>query len=183
MAKWDPTKLQDWHLRVIDLLIADPTLTNEALAFELKNAVHPVTISVLRRTDMFQMALQARRDNISAAIDAETIAGIQGKLTKLAARSIDTLTGQIEREQLLALANPTKQTTETCEMALRGLGIIKGNGGGVQAVSVQQTTVVQVDNSILTAAREKMRDVHARVQPSQSDLPALPAPTAARAGR
>lgn len=181
MPQWDPKKLQDWHLRVIDLLIADPTLTNEQIAFELKNAVVPITVSILRRTDMFKMALEARRQSISDAIDADTISSIQGKLGKLASKSLDTLVNQVERERLLDLANPTKQTTETCEMALRGLGIIRGGAAGAPAVSVSQTTVVQVDASTLNAAREKMRDVHARQL--SSDVPALPAPVAAGAGR
>lgn len=183
MPQWDPKKLQDWHLRVIDILIADPTLTSEEIAFELKNSVHPMTINILRRTDLFKMALDARRNAISDAIDANTIQSIQGKLGRLASSSLDTLTMQIEREKLQELANPSKQTTETCEMALRGLGIIRGGGAAAPTVSVNQTTVVQVDNSTLIAAREKMRDVHARPLQLEPDRAALPAPVAARAGR
>ncbi len=181
MTKWEPQKLQDWHLRVIDLLIADPTLTSEQISQELNGSVHPHMVAILRRTDMFKMSLQERRDAISAAVDANTIASIQGKLTKLAGVAVDTLTMQVERERMLDLANPTKQTTETCEMALRGLGIIKSGGGAAPVVNVQQNNVVTVDADILSAARNKMRDVHAR--DISAERPALPAPIAAGAGR
>lgn len=174
--QWQPQKLQDWHVRVIDLLIGDPTLTSEQVAEHLQCNIHPVTISLLRRTDLFRLSLEERRDEISRGVDRHTLDRLTGKVMKLASVAVESLTEQVERERLLSLAAPSRAAIETCEMALKSLGYIKGSPA--PNVTVQQ--VVTVDARTLNAARDMMRDAHAR--PSSEGQLAFSTPLALRAG-
>lgn len=177
--QWEQKKLQDWHLRVMDILIADPTLTNEQIALELRSNVHPVTVGLLRRQDMFKLALEERQEEISRGVTQHTLDRINGKVQRLASESLDTLTAQVERERLLNLTTPSRGTGETCEMALKALGFMKGPAA--PSATVEVTNVVQVDARVLQQARDIMRDSHARPHDAGS-TPALPAPLALRAG-
>ena len=181
MANWEPKQLSAWHIRVIDLLIADPTLTAEQISFQLNGGIGPEMITVLRRTDMFKLALRERMENISSAIDGSVTERIDRKLHKLAEKAIDAVSEQLEREQLTRPVGVTNGAFETCEMVLSKLGYGKGPGGGAPIVGQQMNVVVNVTADDIAAAQAKMRAAHARPI-TEEPTRALPPPSAARAG-
>lgn len=177
--QWQPQQLQPWHHRVLDMLVADPTLTNEAIAIELQ--VHPVTVSYLRRSDLFQLSLEERQTRLSAAVDNFALDRIRGKVVKLAETAVDTLTTQVENEHAVARvsqAGVSKGVLEGCESALRALGFI-GQGGGapsaVQQLNISNSQVLVADSRMLAAARQRMQE---RADASHEPVArtALPAP-------
>lgn len=161
--QWQPQQLQPWHLRVLDLLVANPALTNEEIAVELQ--VHPVTVSYLRRSDMFQMAFEERQLRLSAAVDNFALDRIRGKVVKLAEKAVDVVTDQLDSEHKRAQAGDatgvSKGALEGCEMALRALGFI-GSGGGAapaaQQLNISNSNVLVADSKMLANARQRMQE-------------------------
>lgn len=179
MSQWQPQQLQPWHLRVLDLLVANPALTNEEIAIELQ--VHPVTVSYLRRSDMFKLALEERQLRLSAAVDNFALDRIRGKVMKLAERAVDTLVVQVDNEHTLAQASQqgvSKGALEGCEMALRALGFI-GQGAGaapVQQTNISNSNVLVADATMLAEARQRMRERAVNASHEPRAIEALPAP-------
>lgn len=174
---WEPQKNQLWHEMMADLLILDPTLTNEQVAEQL--GLHYMTVQGVRRTDMFKAMMERRRDRIAGRVEDNYMARLQGKVGALAEKAVDTLHEQIAAEQKKVLAGVQQGTLETCEMALRSLGLIGSKGAGL-AAPTQHLTVV-VNNDVLSSARGKMRTIHANARSGAdgeevSDTPLLSAP-------
>jgi hypothetical protein len=161
-----------------DLLILDPTLTNEQVADQL--GLHYMTVQIVRRSDMFKAMMTRRRDRLEGRIEENYISRLQGKVVELAEVSIDTLKGQVERENAKLIAGVQQGTMETCEMALRSLGLIGPKGQGGIAPASPHLTVV-VDNRVLASAQQRMRTIHANAGSSVdgeevSNTNLLPAP-------
>lgn len=174
---WVPQKDQLWHEMMADLLVLDPTLTNEQIAEQL--GLHPQTVRAVRAGDMFKALVERRRERIAGRVEDNYMARLQGKVGALAEVAVDTLTQQVKTEQAKMVAGVQQGTLETCDMALRALGFIsKGNGAAPPAP--HHLTVV-VNNDVLSSAREKMRTIHANASSGAhseavSDPALLPAP-------
>lgn len=162
MNGWDwaqqgPRNNQIWHEMLADLLILNPTATNEELAAQI--GLHMSTVRAVRASDMFQAIVERRRDRIEGRVEETYMDKIQGKLGQLAEVAVDTVTEQLQRERQKMLDHVSEGSLETCEMALRSLGLINGRGGGGTPAPVQLSVVV--NNTVLESAREKMRTLHA----------------------
>jgi hypothetical protein len=175
---WDPKKLQDWHHRVIDMLIADPTLTAEQISFQLNGNIGPEMITLLRRTDLFRMALEERREQISRMVDQVTAEEITGKLHRLASKTLDSMTGAIEREAATNPVGVSEGMLQTCEQVLKSLGY--GRPAAPSEAAQQNTIVLNVSASDIAIAQQRMRAAHARIDTEPAR--ALPDPLAVRAG-
>lgn len=175
---WEPQKDQLWHEMMADILILNPIATNEEVAEQL--GLHEGTVRCVRVTDMFKALVERRRDRITGRVEENYMRRLQGKVGDLAEATVDTLTQQVKAEQAKMIAGVQQGTLETCEMALRSLGLIGPKGGGAAPAQAPHLTVV-VNNEVLSGAREKMRTLHANASrgvdsEAVSDTALLPAP-------
>ena len=143
MVSWTPQQLREWHIRLMDMLVANPTATYEQLAMELN--VHKQSVMLVVNCDLFQEELRRRRGLRSEAVDKSVLERVEA----VAKVSLDTLEKKIKEQRILLGLDEVR---ETAEMALRGLGYI--SNAPKQTVQAQINVVVNRDD--LASARDLM---------------------------
>lgn len=122
------------HEAMIDVIIAEPTLSQNELAARFEKSVS--WISIIMGSDAFQAALAKRRDDI---LDPFLVATIEERLRGLADQSLRVLATKLEQSN-----NP--------DLALKSLELTtKALGFGARAVgqtNVQNNFVVQLPPQI-----------------------------------
>ncbi len=126
------------HEAMIDVIIAEPTLTQRELAKRFDRSEN--WISIIMGSDAFQAALAKRRDDVT---DPFLIATIEERFRGLANQSLQVLAEKLE-------------TTKSADLALKALDISsKALGFGARAggpgTSVQNNFVVQLPAQIANA--------------------------------
>lgn len=126
------------HEAMIDVIIAEPTLTQRELAKRFDRSEN--WISIIMGSDAFQAALAKRRDDVT---DPFLIATIEERFRGLATQSLQVLAEKLE-------------TTKSADLALKALDISsKALGFGARAggpgTSVQNNFVVQLPAQIANA--------------------------------
>lgn len=157
----EPVRNLLWHDLLVEQLLLRPAATNEELSESI--GLDKQTIAIMRRTDMFQLKLERRKEEIFGASKERILEKLEGKLARLADKAVDTLTDQIDRERAKMHESVQRGTLETTEMVLASMGFL-GRRGAVPAgpPSVNIAQAVIVDNTMLEAARQKMRALHAQ---------------------
>lgn len=126
------------HEAMIDVIIAEPTLTQNELAKRFERSVS--WISIVMGSDSFQAALAKRRDDLT---DPFLIATIEERFRGLAQQSLSVIAEKLE-------------TTRNPDLALKALEISsKALGFGARNTNPGSTTnnfVVQLPPKIATAA-------------------------------
>lgn len=139
------------HDALVDLLIAEPTLTNAQLGQRMNRSA--VSISVVRNSDAFKEAYQKRlaqhREMASAAIIQQTQAVASAALGKLE-----------ERITNVGDALPVHELRETADMALERLGFTNKSNGGSSEPPAGNNVAVLVNGDLITQARERASEVH-----------------------
>lgn len=186
MSYWPgPKETKLWHDAMADILLLAPALTCEEIAeqlsFQIGRRFHVQTIEHVRRSDMFEAIMRRRRATLENRLDDDYAARMQGKIGKLAELSVDKLAEELERERNKMLDTVQRSSLETCEMALKAVGLIKSAGDAPAAVHTHQHNTVIVTGDVLASARAKMRSLN--VEPGGSEdggevgnTPLLPAP-------
>lgn len=124
------------HEALIDVILAEPTLTQYELAERFNRGYN--WISIIMGSDAFQAALAKRRDDVT---DPFLIATIEERFRGLATQSLQVLAEKLE-------------TTKSADLALKALDISsKALGFGARAgtaggTNVQNNFVVQLPNKI-----------------------------------
>lgn len=140
--------VNQWHHRIIELMLHDATLNQQARATAL--GVTQAWLSQVESSDMFQDELARAREAHRELLSYTTI-----ERTRAAADlALDTISEKITRERtnlgLTELSN-----TATDMMKMLGYGEPKNGSGGAHQVNV----AVAVDAGLLERARARMRAV------------------------
>lgn len=119
------------HDAMIDLLIANPAITNNALAAHFNYT--PAWVSRIKNSDAFQNRLAARKTEL---VDPELTLTIEEKLAHVAHRGLDILAEKLEGP---ASAIPTDTAMKAVELTSRALGY---GARGAGQTNVQNNFVV-----------------------------------------
>lgn len=124
------------HEAMIDVIIAEPTITQVELAKRFDKS--PSWLSVVMGSDAFQAALAKRRDDCS---DPELIATIEERLRGLADQSLRVIAEKLEKSQNSELA------LKALEISSKALGFgARHTGGNV------------TNNNFVVAMPQKIQD-------------------------
>lgn len=173
--KWTPKVERIWHDQMIEMLIAEPTLTNEQLSLGLD--LHVQTVALVRRSDMFQLKYKQRLARLEEATNEHVRNRVEGRIARVADSALENLEIQLEQQRNLLLSGQIvkemRDTRETAETVLSALGYSRKGAAPAQAPQ-QNNAVFVVDAALLKSAQEKMRALGnvTDVEP----LPSLPAP-------
>lgn len=153
-----------WYDAIIDLLLANPDLTQGEIAKRLGKA--PSTISLIMTSDTFKSHFASRRQAFSEAHDFATVS----KLQKVADLALDGVIKTLEtrRDKI-----PLGQLNTIQEKALErlGYGVQAPAKGGVTVNVNQPTNVVQVSPEVLAGARQTLRQVEQkRIEDKRSEV-------------
>lgn len=176
---WEPQFDKEYHAQMIEMILLTPAITNKEIAEALQ--LCELTVSLVRRSDMFQLKFRQRMAELQANTDEVVKSRLEGKLARVADAALDNLGLAIENEQKLleAGASPnTRETRETAEMVLAALGYSRKGAPPAGPAQVVNNTYV-VDASALANARKMMRSLGngpSDGQVGQQVLPALPSP-------
>lgn len=108
------------HEAMIDIIIAEPTITQNELARRFGKSIG--WISIVMGSDAFQAALAKRRDDI---LDPELVATIEERLRGLAAQSLQVISKRLEQSESSDLA------LKSLDIASKALGFgARQSGGG-----------------------------------------------------
>lgn len=178
MSQWQPARPQEWHDQMAEMLIIDPTVTNEQLAIALELNVQ--SVALVRRSDMFKLHYRNRLAKFQDKNDERIRERLEGRITRVADSALENLELQLEQQRNLLLSGQVvkemRDTRETAETVLSALGYSrKGAPPQPPAGQVNNNSVFIVDATLLASAREKMRALTNVIEGS-SDTPALPAP-------
>lgn len=114
---WVPTKLNEGHQALVDLLIANPTATDSELGARLGRSREWVCL--IKNSGLFREALVLRKAEI---IDPVLTANIDERLEMAVGRSVEVL--------MEKLAKPSGAVTDDFAIQAAGvLGKMKGIGG------------------------------------------------------
>lgn len=126
------------HEAMIDVIIAEPTITQNELAQRFDRSVNWVSIMI--NSDAFQAALAKRRDDI---LDPFLVASVEERLRSLANQSLQVIADKLQTTQNPDLA------IKALEISTKALGFGARNpGSGV----VNNSFVVQLPPKIASAA-------------------------------
>ena len=84
-------RLEPWHHRLIDGLLANPEMSGRECAMQF--GVSAVWISIVKHSPVFRVEFERRREMISKSVTAD----IAEKATIVAELSLDVLTERIKR--------------------------------------------------------------------------------------
>ncbi len=126
------------HEAMIDVLITEPTITQNELAKRFEKSVS--WISIVMGSDAFQGALAKRRDDV---LNPEIIASIEERYRGLAMQSLEVISSKLESSRNTDLA------LKSLEISGKALGF--GARGG-QTNNVQNNFVVALPPKVADAA-------------------------------
>jgi len=125
------------HDAMVDLLIANPQITNNALAEAF--GYTPAWVSRIKNSDAFQERLSLRKSEI---VDPALTMSVEEKLRDLAHRGLDVLA---EKMQAPTVMIPTDTALKVVELSARALGYgARGNG----QTNVQNNFVVALPGKV-----------------------------------
>lgn len=139
---WRPAKLTYTHDALIDVIIANPTLSKKELGERFGRSAS--WMSRVIGSDAFQGALAKRRDELT---DPFLLATIEERLTGVAMQSLDIISEKLEQTQNLDTA---MKALEVSAKAL-GFGARTGNTAAQQTNFVIQLPGKSPDSSSWTA--------------------------------
>ena len=124
-------RVSSTHDAMIDLLIANPAITNNALAAHFNYT--PAWVSRIKNSDAFQERLAARRTEL---VDPGLLLTVEEKLSHLAHRGLDILAEKLDGP---TSAIPTDTAMRAVELSTRALGY---GARGAGQTNVQNNFVV-----------------------------------------
>lgn len=155
-----------YHSHIIDWMMANPGgKLEDCAAFVHKR---PATLSAIIRSDMFQAALAKRKQEFA---DQQNHI-LAGKLTKVAAASLDTILAVIEQKKN-AIPLETLDRIANTTLTRLGYGVEKQQPIAAVNVNVNQNNLVQTPVALveLEAARALMREHQQKIAGSLSPNP------------
>lgn len=155
--------VNQWHHRIIELMIHEPTFNQAARADAL--GVSQAWLCQVEGSDLFQDELARAREAHRELLSYDTI----DRVKAVADLSLETIAEKIERERAdLGL-------TELKDTAVDMMRVL-GYGGQGSGANHQVNVAVAVDAGLLERARERMRLVGRIPKGSQVPLPEPPLP-------
>jgi hypothetical protein len=148
-AAEQPARFRYWCDAIIELLLVEPTLTQNDIAIRLER--HPATVGMIMNSDLFRARYEQRRGAQNAALTEE----INTRLSRVAAQALE-LTEEILTEERTAI--PLPELVNVADKALARLGYgpkMAANPAVVMAV------VAPVTSEQLQAARQKLIEAQA----------------------
>lgn len=137
------------HEAMIDVIIAEPTITQKELAGRFGRSMG--WISIVMGSDAFQAALAKRRDDL---MDPEFVATLEDRFKGLALQSLQIIAKKLEDTQSTELA------TKSLEISAKALGF---GARGPSTVNDNRSFVVALPGKIEDAnewARTHMKDAN-----------------------
>lgn len=147
------------HEAMIDVLIAEPTITQNELAKRFERSVS--WISIVMGSDAFQAALAKRRDDLTNPL---LIATIEDRFRGLADRSLQIIADKLEASQSIDVA------FKALDISAKALGF--GARAASPGVTVQNSFVVQLPAKSASAAEWSAAHAPAPPSPPPASLPA-----------
>ena len=126
------------HEAMIDVLLAEPTITQRELAKRFDRSEN--WISIVIGSDSFQAALAKRRDDL---MNPEVIATIEERLTGLAHQSLQVIAENLEKTRNIDVA------FKAIDISTKALGFGARNSGNA---AIQNNFVVQLPPKIDSAS-------------------------------
>lgn len=140
---------QFWHNAILDLLMANPMISQGEIARQLGKAQS--TISLIMSSDLFKDALAQRKQAQNEILDEE----IRHRLLKVTDKTLSAIEEKVDRgRDKLAL----NSLADLASMTLQSLGYGPKGAGTTVNVNAGQANVAVVERSELAAARQMMRD-------------------------
>lgn len=139
MAQWNPKKMSNLHLQIMDYVLVNPTATHADIAKAFD--VSKVYVGMLTRSDLFQATFKERHGNLVAEVQAD----IKEKLTRVADVALDRLARKVE------IIDDPELLVSITKLSLESLGY-GGKGAAVQIVNNNLT----VNREVLDRARERI---------------------------
>jgi hypothetical protein len=139
---------------IIDLLLVEPTLTQNDIAVRLE--CHTATVGTLMNSDVFRARYEQRRGARSAALTA----AINTRLSRVAFQALE-LTEEILAQERTAI--PLPQLVDVADKALArlGYGPKMAASPAVVMINNQTSVVAPVTPEQLQAARQKLIEAQA----------------------
>ena len=142
--------LRDWHVRIVDLLIANPGISQGTIAAQVQKT--QPWVSRVMNSDMFISYYQQRRlehqQNLSAGVIEKTL--------ELAHVGLEVTAEKILAEkEKLSLGSIVSATEMALKMA--GMGPEPRSNPNVVVNNVQSTQPQEVSGAVILAAQETMR--------------------------
>jgi hypothetical protein len=135
----EPEKLRPWHEHVIDILIAEPNITQREIAGRLNRSEY--WLSIVVNSDAFQQAYKARKAGI---LDPLLVATVEERLTAVANKAADKLMDRLA----MNAAFSNKELIETAKMASTALGLGPSKAAGpVQNLYIIPAPVTPVNST------------------------------------
>lgn len=121
----EPDKLRPWHEHVIDMLIANPNLSQREIATRLGRSEY--WLSIVVNSDAFQNAYKARKEEIVNPLLSATV---EQRLTAVASKALDKLMERLETNAGFS----NKELISAVDMSTKALGMgpVKQPGGPTQ---------------------------------------------------
>jgi hypothetical protein len=164
-ANWQPKRYRYWYDNIIDILLAEPHLSQKEIALKLGR--HAATIGMIMNSDLFRARYEQRRSAKSLALQ-ETL---NGKLTATATLALE-ITEEVLRKKRDQV--PLGELVDVADKALARLGYgPKVQSSSAQVVVNNATVVAPVSADELRSARAKLIDMQAnpggKVEPGKDD--------------
>jgi hypothetical protein len=149
---------------IIELLLVEPTLTQEDIAIRLER--HTATVGMIMNSDLFRARYEQRRGAQNAALTEE----INTRLSRVAAQALE-LTEEILAEERTAIPLPQLVDVADKTLARLGYGPKMAANPAVVMINNQTTVVAPVTLEQLQVARQKLIEAQEHASDAASGVP------------
>ena len=165
MAKQQVAKVNWWHQRLCDWMLANPDLDikDAAVVFNC----HVQSLYIIKNSDCFKLYFQQRSNELTSGVQGDMIAAMSALPEKLGALADLTLDALTERVAAKGRDIPTQELNSLADMTLKRLGYGAAKGGETNVV----VNNLAVSAEAVAAARARMEE---RNKPVQKLLEAPP---------
>jgi hypothetical protein len=153
-SAWVPQKFRYWYDGIIDLLLADPTLSQKEIAQRMGR--HAVTIGMVMNSDLFRARYEQRRLAQSTALQEK----INDRIAGVAITSLELVKEQLDTKRTSV---PLAELADVADKALSRLGY-----GGKTAAGPASVVQVNVGNPAPQITREDLERSRQKIIDAQA---------------
>lgn len=176
-AGMEIAKLSYRHRAIMDMMLANPTMTQGEIAARL--GYTQTWVSLISGSDLFKLEFERRRRNL----EGEQSRVITAKLIGIAQKGLSAIDRGLEPDPMTGASPAPRVALDSTSLALRALGFLDSAKPQVN-MTVNAAAPVQintVDPRVLAEARNLMKKLHSNPE-ADNAIPAgaetLPLPTA-----